>query len=328
MSESPPVLLLGFPPDRLPPDQLAEIRSIAPDMAIVVTDDREEIEALLDRIEIAARRFPRDLIARAPNLRWLQQWGAGADWLLRYPDVVAHPVVITNVSGIHAIPISEHVFAMLLAFARRLPDAIRAQAQHHWLTHRELNERGGVFELAGLTMLVVGVGAIGERIARLGAAMGMRVWGVRRHPQKAATGVERMVGPDQLLDVLPEADIVVITLPHTPETTHLFDARALAAMKRGAYLVNVGRGKVVDEAALVEALRAGQLAGAGLDVFEEEPLPEDSPLWDLPNVIITSHYSGATPYYDQRALAIFIDNLRRYKAGAPLHHVVDKRLGY
>ncbi len=324
----PPILLLGFPPDALTPEQIDQIRRLAPDMELLITDDRAQIEAALDRIEIAARRFPRDLIARAPNLRWFQQWGAGVDWLLRHPEVIDHPVIITNASGVHAIPISEHVFAYLLAFARRLPDAIRAQVRHHWLSHEEISEMGGVFELAGLTMLVVGVGAIGKRIARLGGALAMHVWGVRRHPQKSVAGVERMFGPDVMLDALGEADIVVLTLPHTPETHHLFDARAFAAMKRGAYFVNIGRGRVVDENALIQALRSGQIAGAGLDVFETEPLPTDSPLWDMSNVIITSHYSGATPFYDQRAMAIFLDNLRRYKAGQPLRNVVDKQRGY
>jgi phosphoglycerate dehydrogenase-like enzyme len=297
-------------------------------MEVLLTEDREVVEAVLDRIEIAVRRFPRDLIARAPNLRWYQQWGAGADWLLRHPGARDHPVIITNVSGIHAVPISEHVFAMLLAFARGLPAAVRAQERHDWLTREDLDEAGGVFELADLTMLVVGVGAIGERIARLGAALEMHVLGVRRDPTRPAAGVERLVGPQQLLDGLPLADGVVITLPRTPETCRLFDASAFAAMKPGAYLINIGRGRVVDETALVEALRSGQVACAGLDVFEAEPLRAESPLWEMPNVIITAHYSGESPRYDERAMAIFLDNLRRYQSGLPLHHVIDKKRGY
>ena len=323
-----PIIHLGFSPDELSPEWLQTVRDLAPDMEILITDDQAQIEIALDRIEIAVRRFPRDLIARAPNLRWYQQWGAGADWILRYPEVADKPVMITNVSGIHAIPISEHVFAMLLAFARRVPEAIRAQDRRHWLLQEDLEQAGGVFELAGLTMLVVGVGAIGERIARLGQALEMRVWGVRRHPQKSVVEVERMFGPEAMLDALPEADIVVLTLPHTHETHHLFDAHAFAAMKRGAYFVNIGRGKVVDESALVQALRSGQLSGAALDVFETEPLPKDSPLWSMNNVIITSHYSGDTPLYDERAMAIFLDNLHRYRSGLPLHHLVDKKMGY
>ncbi len=323
-----PILHLGFSPDEFRPEWRQAIRDLAPDMALLVTRDRATIEAALDHIEIAVRSFPRDLIARAPRLRWYQQWGAGADWLLKYPAVIEKEVIITNVSGIHAIPISEHVFAFLLAFARRLPMAFRAQAQKTWLSEDAVKEAGGVVELAGSTMLVVGVGAIGQRIARLGAALGMRVYGIRRHPHRPTEGVEKLYGPHQLLEALPLADFVVITLPHTAETHHLFDARTFAAMKPGAFLVNIGRGKVVDEKALLAALHSGRLAGAGLDVFETEPLPADSPLWEEPNVMITSHYSGDTPHYHQRAMAIFLDNLQRYVAGQPLHHVVDKRLGY
>lgn len=323
-----PILHLGFPPDVITPEQLAAIRALTPDMELLISEKRAQIEATLDRIEIAAHRFPHDLIAQAPRLRWYQQWGAGADWLQRHPEIEQSEVIVTNTSGMHAIPISEHVFAFLLAFARRLPDLIRYQDRRRWLTHGELEALGGVFELAGMTMLVVGVGAIGARIARLGAAMDMCVLGVRRDPGRAMAEVEKMFGTSQLLEALADADIVAITLPYTPETHHLFDARAFEAMKPGAYLVNIGRGKVVDEAALIEALRSGKLAGAGLDVFETEPLPKDSPLWDMPNVIVTAHYAGIMPHYDQRAMEIFLDNLRCYKSGQPLHHVVDKQLGY
>jgi len=167
-----------------------------------------------------------------------------------------------------------------------------------------------------------------ELATSAGAQVAELVTGVRRNPDKPAAGIEKMFGVGQLLEALALADIVVISLPHTPETHHLFDARAFEAMKPDAYLVNIGRGKVVDEAALITALHSGSLAGAGLDVFETEPLPGDSPLWDMSNVIITSHYAGISPVYDQRAMAIVLDNLRRYKSGQPLAHVVDKQLGY
>ena len=181
---------------------------------------------------------------------------------------------------------------------------------------------------AGKTMLLVGVGAIGRRTAHLAAAFGMRVWGIRRNPGRAVEGVERMGDMSRLHDWLPEADFVVLTAPLTPETRHMFDEAALRRMKPTAYLVNIGRGGTVDEAALVRGLQEGWLTGAGLDVFEQEPLPADSPLWKMPNVIITAHYSGATPEYHHRAMAIFLDNLRRYVQGEELRNVVDKRLGY
>jgi phosphoglycerate dehydrogenase-like enzyme len=172
------------------------------------------------------------------------------------------------------------------------------------------------------------VGAIGEETAKIAAALNMRVIGVRRDPSVGAEGVERMVGNDQLLEVLPEADFVVLTVPLTQETAGMIGERELRAMKQSAYIINIGRGKTIDQDALIRALQEGQIAGAGLDVTDPEPLPEDSPLWDLENVIITAHYSGLTPHYNERAMEIFMDNLRRYQAGEELRNVVNKNLGY
>ena len=318
-------ILLSFERDKLRDEWLAQIEEIAPDMRVLVTRERDEIEAALDEIEIAAVDFPRDLLPRAHNLRWFQQWGAGADWLLRHPEVADLDFVLTNASGVHPIQITEHIFAMLLAFARRLCRAVRAQERHEWLGY---GDQMDVFELHGKTMALVGVGAIGARTAEVATAFGMRVLGERRNPAIGAPGVEAMFGSDQLLDVLPEADFVVITAPLTDETRRMIGEREMRAMKPSAYIVNIGRGGIIDEDALVRALQEGWIAGAGLDVFETEPLLQDSPLWDLENVIVTGHYAGATPHYDERAMAIFLDNLRRYRAGDPLCNVVDKKLGY
>jgi phosphoglycerate dehydrogenase-like enzyme len=200
---------------------------------------------------------------------------------------------------------------------------MRLQLKHAW--ERPPVE---VFELAGKTMVLVGLGDIGARTARLAAALEMRVIGVERNPLLQVPGVERLVGVSQLRAVLAEAEVVVLTIPHTPTSTHLMGPAEFEAMKAGVYFVNIGRGKNVDEAALIAALQSGKIAGAGLDVFEIEPLPADSPLWDMENVIITSHYAGATPAYQARAMAIFIENLRRYRTGEALHNAVDKKLGY
>ncbi len=318
------ILLVGFNEDHFSAAQWNEIRQAAPQLDVRASRDKEEITSLLDDIEVAAGSFPRDLLAQAPNLKWFQQWGAGADWLLKYPDAAAHSFTLTNVSGIHAVPISEHILAFMLAFARGLPGAIRDQAQHRW---RKANERS-VFELAGKTVLLVGVGAIGARTAKLAAALGMRVWGVRRDPSKEVGHVERMVSRSDLHDLLPEADFVVLTVPLTEETRYMFSADEFRAMKPQSYLINIGRGGTVNEADLIHALEEKQIAGAGLDVFEEEPLPGDSPLWKMENVVVTAHYSGDTPHYDERALEIFLENLRRYGAGEGLTHVVDKGRGY
>jgi phosphoglycerate dehydrogenase-like enzyme len=317
-------ILIGFKPGVLTDAQLDQMRRAAPDMRLVVTSESDEMAAVLDDVEIATALVPGSLLVAAPRLRWFHAWGAGVDWVLRHPGAIERDFILTSTSGIHPIQMTEHVLALMLAFARRLPDAMRAQAGRTW-RHMENAE---VFELAGKTLLLVGLGAIGQRIALVAAALGMRVLGVRRTSSGPLPGVERVAGIESLPDLLPEADFVVLVTPLTPETRGLIGERELRLMKRDAYLINVARGGVVDEAALVRALREGWIAGAGLDVFEREPLAPQSPLWDMANVIITGHYGGVTPMYDARAFEVFLDNLHRYRAGQPLCNVVDKRLGY
>lgn len=291
-------------------------------MRLIIASDRAEIEDILDDIEIAVGQFPRDLFPRAKNLRWYQQWGAGVDWLMDHSEAATSDFIITNASGVHAIPISEHIISFLLAFARRFPEAIRYQANCQW------NSKCGdsVFELAGQTLLLIGVGAIGARTAQIAEALGMRVIGVRRHPEKSAPSVTAMHGFADLPKLYPEADAVVLTVPLTRETQSMIGEAELRAMKPSACLVNIGRGKTVDESALIRALREGWIAAAGLDVFADEPLPEDSPLWKMNNVIITAHYAGNTPEYNNRAFEIFLDNLGRYQSGEPLRNLVNKQL--
>lgn len=323
-SHNPTTILIALKPESIPQNALERVRSIVPHARLVVTDREEEFEPLLGEIEVAAGHFPSNCILRASRLRWYQQWGAGVDWLMRHPEIAALDFLLTNASGVHAIPISEHILTFLLAFARGLPAAIRDQQQHLW----QSNGHNELFELAGKTMLLVGVGAIGRRTAQVAGALGMRVLGVRSDPSKTVPGIERMYSPQELEKALPEADFVVLTIPLTPDTRGLFGARSFAQMKPSAYLINIGRGGTVDEPALIQALQNGQIAGAGLDVFASEPLPPDSPLWNMPNVIITAHYSGLTPHYDERAMDIFIDNLERYVKGEPLRNLVDKKRGY
>jgi phosphoglycerate dehydrogenase-like enzyme len=319
------ILLLSFKPDEFDRSYVDEVRKLAPGMRVVVTAERNEIAGLLGEIEIAAGfGFPYDLLPQAPKLRWMQQWGAGADWLMRFPEAAELPFVLTNASGVHAIPISEQILGYMLMFARGLHRAVRAQARREWWRP----SRSEVFELAGRTLLLIGVGAIGERTAQLASAHGMRVEGIRRDPSIGAAGVAAMYSPDQLRARLPQADFVVLTVPLIAETRNMIDAAALDRMKPSSYLINIGRGGTIDEAAMAAALREGRIAGAALDVFAQEPLPADSPLWDLDNLIITGHYSGNTPRYHERATEIFLDNLRRFRAGEPLRNVVDKRLGY
>ena len=234
-------------------------------------------------------------------------------------------LVLTNGSGNHAINISEHVLALMLAFARQLPALVRAQDERQWRPPKIST----LFELSGQTLAVVGAGALGCAVATRAAAFGMRVLGVRRTPDGTLPpGFASMAALADLDAVLREADHVVITLPLTGETRGLFSTARLAAMKPGAHLYNVGRGAIVDSAALLAALRSGHLAGAGLDVTDPEPLPADSPLWSEPGVIVSAHSSGQTPRSWQRYEALLLENIRRFQSGEPLLNVVDKRLGY
>ena len=318
-------ILLGLQPEKVSSEHLGRIRALAPEAAVVVTKDRAEMEALLHEVEIAAGSVPYDLIVRAPALRWFQQWWAGADWLSDFPEAVRRPFVLTNASGVHAVPMSEHVLALMLGFSRGMSLSYGAQARREWAQEGQLRR---VFELAGKTALVVGLGAVGSRTAQVLQALDMVVWGVRRTGGSDVGSATRVVGTSAWRELLPEADFVVLTLPHTNMTRHLVAEQELRRMKPTAYLINVGRGACVDEVALVQALREGWIAGAGLDVFETEPLPADSPLWDMRNVIVTAHYGGATPHGHERAMDIFLDNLRHYLEGEPLQNVVDKVAGY
>ncbi len=248
----------------------------------------------------------------APQLRWLHTFSAGVDnpW---FQSLRARGVRLTTSSGANAVPIAQTVLLYLLALSRDLARWQDAQRRRAW-------ERHEVRELEGLTLGVIGLGPIGLEVARLGAALRMRAIGMRRTPR----GDEPCeTWPMARLDeLLAQVDALVLALPLSDDTVHLLDARRFALLKRGAWFVNVGRGALVDEAALVAALQSGHLGGAGLDVFEIEPLPEESPLWSMPNVIVTPHNSGDSPGNLGRAAAIFLDNLERYGRGDPLRNEV------
>lgn len=319
-----PIIHLGIDPETYPDGAVDRVAELANGYEILVTSERAEIEANLDRIEIALARFPNDLIPRAPALRWVQQAGAGADWLTRHPEVRGHDFTLTNASGVHSINISEHMLGFLLALGRAFPGAVRGQLERAWEGRRSPE----LFELAGMRILILGIGAIGERFAKLCKACEMETIGMRRDPSIPAQGVDRMVGPQALHAELPAADVVASTLPYTEETHHLLGREEFRLMKDGVVIVNIGRGGTIDEEAMIDALRSGKVRAAGLDVFETEPLPDSSPLWEMENVLITAHYSGLTPRYNERVFAIFIDNLQRYLRGEELRNVVDKTLGY
>lgn len=322
-----PTILLCLNDESVTPELRDGLAALLPTYKVIISRDEATMRAHAADIELAAGWVPAAAAGHMPNLRWVQMWSAGVDPYLAESRFLAGRYVVTNGSGIHSVNISEQIFAYLLGFARSFPCAMRAQRQATWLSYPDAC-RKEVFELDGATMLLIGVGAIGARTAQLAKAFGMHVIGVRRDPTKAVDGVDEMVGQQALDSVLPQADAVVITAPSTPETHHMIDAARLHLMKSTSILVNIGRGAVIDESALITALREGWIGGAGLDVFETEPLPGDSPLWGMDNVIITSHYAGHTPRYDERATALFLDNLKRWLDGQSLRNVVDPERGY
>ncbi|MDR1420746.1 MAG: D-2-hydroxyacid dehydrogenase [Treponema sp.] len=305
---------------------LAErVRAAAEGREVVITGDRAVMETLLPRVEICMGDVPFDLYFRMPRLKWVQLWSAGADRLRNYPGLAGLPVIITSTSGIHGRQITEHLFGLLLAWSRRLPAAFQAQREHRWLKF----EDDDISVLAGKTMLILGYGAIGAVAAGTALGFGMKVIGLRRNPEKggALPGV-RLESAGALCELLPLADYVVNILPATKDTAGLFGVAEFGLMKKTALYINVGRGITTNEASLVEALGTGRIAGALLDVTETEPLREDSPLWDLPNVLLTGHYGGMHPEYARMALDVALDNLGRYLRGEPLKNLVDKEAGY
>jgi phosphoglycerate dehydrogenase-like enzyme len=285
--------------------------------------------ALPDADVVVAQDLSDEQLARAGRVRWLSSVAAGLDGIVT-PALLASGIAITTASGVHGPNIAEHVLAMMLMFTRGLPKLFRAQLARRW--DRNLTSRSGAFgELTGKTLLIVGLGRIGEAIAVRARPFGVRVVALKHDPSTrhdAGVAVDELLGLDGLDDTLGRADHVCVTVPLTPATHHLIDARRIARLRAGAFVYNISRGAVIDEAALVDALRAGKLAGAGLDVFEEEPLPETSPLWDLDNVILTPHVAGVTPLYYQRTAALFADNLARFLAGEPLANRFDPARGY
>ncbi|GAA0557973.1 D-2-hydroxyacid dehydrogenase [Actinomadura livida] len=257
---------------------------------------------------------------RTGGPEWVHIASAGVDRLL-FPGLVESGTVVTNSRGVFDEPIAEYVLGLVLTFAKDLHTTVRLQGERRWL-HRE-TER-----VTGARALVVGTGPIGRAIGRRLSAAGLAVSGAGRTPRDADPDLGVVHPMERLGEALAEADYVVLAAPLTPETRHMVDAAALARMRPSARLVNVGRGALVNEADLVEALRAGRIAGAALDVFEDEPLPESSPLWDMPNVLVSPHMSGDVIGWRDELVRLFTANLDRHVAGRPLRNVVDKRLGY
>ena len=315
-------LVVGY---RMPPHLVERIRAAHPTIDIVVCTEHAQLIAALPgaQVMVGGRLFGPDVLAHAPDLRWVHASGTGVDAML-FPEFVESDIVLTNLSGVDVYNIPEHVIGMMLVFARDFLRLVRGQVGHRWM-HGELR----VFELAGQTLGIVGLGAIGQGLARKANALGMRVVGIRRRDcGDLPCGVDAVYPTDQLDRLLAESDHVAICLPLTPSTRRLFGAAEFAAMKPSSYIYNIGRGEVVDQDALIAALRSGTIAGAGLDVVTPEPLPDESPLWDMPNVFITGHNAVYTPFYGERGIEVLLHNIDCYLRDEPLSNIVDKREGY
>ncbi|MDQ0273461.1 D-2-hydroxyacid dehydrogenase [Cytobacillus purgationiresistens] len=301
-----------------------QVKNAAPDWELIVGKDPSiwEDEAKDAEIILSWKRLLNDSFADNPNLRWIQAWSAGINYL-PLEKFEEKDIILTCAKGVHAYPISETIFAFMLAFTRKIDTYVKNQKDKKW------NPSDIKHEIHGKTVGIVGVGTIGQETARIAKAFGMHVIGVR-HSGNPLEYVDKMVTSLELDSILPKCDFIVVTLPLTKDTHHLFSKKQFELMKSSAYFINIGRGEITDEQALYTALKDGQIAGAGLDVFETEPLPTESPLWDLENVIITPHTSGSTEHYEERVIEqIFLPNFKQYLEGnTPDINLIDYKKGY
>ena len=264
---------------------------------------------------------PADLAQNAPRLRWVQATSSGIGEYLRTLGLDRSEITFTNCAGVHAVPLAEWVVLGPLYLVKEVPRLRDEQARHHW-------DRYTARALSGRRVVLVGLGGVGREVARALAGLGVEVWGLRRGEGAVPDGVARVIRREELTEALSGADALVLACPYTPETHRLIGGHELAALPRGAFLVNISRGQVVDEEALTSALSSGHLGGAALDVFEVEPLPRDSSLWEMPNVLVSPHSASTVLSENGLIIDLFIDNLQRYLDGRPLRNVFDHDRGY
>ncbi len=296
-----------------------QVKAVSPALNVVMAS-REAAVREAEDAEVFFGYHNDEIFKAAKKLKWIQSGSAGMDKFLS-PALADSDVVVCNASGLHAPQVAEHAWALTLALCRRIPQYVRNQAERVW-------KGAGYLDLYGATAGIIGFGGIGKEYAKRAHAFDMRILTVDAHAKTKPAYVESLWGPERVNDLIRASDVVFIAVPCTKETEKLINAERLATMKPTAFLVNTARGPIVDEKALIAALKAGQIAGAGLDVFEVEPLSKESELWGLDNVIITPHAAGSSALRPQRLMDFFCENLRRYLAGQPLMNVVDKKRGY
>ncbi len=305
---------------------VADLRQTFPEIDFCVAYTPEEQLHAAPQAEIQFGTIDRPTFLAAANLRWYHFVGIGFDPFLRdIPELVDSPVVMTNARGTHVICMADHVFAMALAFSHHLPQLLDDQRQHRWDTDKYIGIMG---ELAGSTMGVLAMGDIGRAVAQRAQGFDMEVYAVDIKPMDPPPGVKEVWGLERLDDLMAISDWLVVTAPLTQQTRGLIDRQRLARLKPGGRIIVVSRGHIVEESALIDGLRSGQIAGAALDATDREPLPPDNPLWDLPNVLLSPHVSAESEQMLERRRQIFKENLRHYLAGEDLLYICDKKLGY
>lgn len=298
-------------------NELQEIQSVSSEVDVLNLASENQALEIIPEVDAMYGRITPELLARAKKLRWIQTPMAGLEHYM-FPALAQSDVTLSNMQGIYSDNIADHVMGYILMFARGFHIFLRQQLQRNWA------KEAPVLHLADTTLGVIGLGGIGTAVAKRGAAAEMRVIATNAVEIEKPDFVDALWGINQLDDLLAEADFVVSCVPHTPETFKLINTDQFKQMKKTGYLINISRGVVVDLAALTAALEAGEIAGAGLDVFETEPLPADHPLWGMENVIITPHTAGAGPHTRERRIEVVTANLRRFVAGEPVRNVVDK----
>jgi phosphoglycerate dehydrogenase-like enzyme len=304
------------------------LRATFPQLDIVHLPDYSRVdEEIIDSEIVVAWSIRPEQIAAAKKLKWIHSPAAAVHQLM-FPELVNSDIILTNAREVHGPVVAEHVIALIFSLAKKIPASVLLQQKHVWGQQILWDELPRIREVAGATLGLIGLGSIGRAVARSAKALGMRVVAVREHPEKGSESADSVFGPDQMDDVFKAGDYIVLATPVTDETKAIANADRLVLMKADACLINVGRGPLVDEAALVAALREKRIGGAALDVFPKEPLAADSLLWDVPNLLITPHTAALTDKLWERHYAIFSENLRRYLEGKSLLAVVDKKKGY
>ena len=310
------------------PQLAARIRERWPPMRAVYLANYDSLSHELPDAHIFVGASLRaEQFRQAKQLEWIHSTAAGVSQLM-YPELRDSGVIVTNPSGIFSVPMAEHTMGLIVALARNFPDTVRFQDAAKWAQQDLWDKPQHLTEINGSLLLIVGYGSIGREIAKRARAFDMRIWGVTRSGKGDATPAEKILPVAQLNEALPHADYVVIAAPETPETKHLIDAEQIGRMKRGARLINIGRGSLLDEAALIAALHGGQLSGAALDVTPVEPLPADSALWKAPNLFITPHTSGVSDRLWERETDLLLQLLEEWFAGKELSNCVDLSRGY